>query len=80
MADIFNEIDDDLRHDRYRKLWDRYGVIVLIAAAALVLGVAANGGPGPLVTHFTGAEAANLPCPLMLIPGSLDREALDRLS
>ncbi|PZO89265.1 MAG: universal stress protein [Sphingomonas sanxanigenens] len=48
--------------------------------AALVLGVAANGGPGPLVAHFTGAEAANLPCPLMLIPGSLTREALDRLS
>lgn len=48
--------------------------------AALVLGVAANGGPGSLVAHFTGAEAANLPCPLMLIPGSLTREALDRLS
>ncbi len=48
--------------------------------AALVLGIAASGGPGPLITYFTGAEAANLPCPLMLIPGSLDREALDRLS
>jgi hypothetical protein len=40
MADIFNEIDDDLRHDRYRKLWDRYGVVVLAAAAAVVIGVA----------------------------------------
>lgn len=46
MADIFNEIDDDLRHDRYRKLWDRYGVILLVAAAAIVIGVAGWRGYG----------------------------------
>lgn len=48
--------------------------------AALVLGVANSGKPGELVAHFTGAEMAALPIPLMLIPGSLDREAIDRLS
>ncbi len=48
--------------------------------AALVLGVADGGKPGALVAHFTGAEMAALPVPLMLIPGSLDREAIDRLS
>lgn len=48
--------------------------------AALVLGAAADGTPGPLVEHFTGAGAGSLPCPLMIIPGSLDREAIDRLS
>lgn len=48
--------------------------------AALVLGAAATGAPGPLVTHFTGAEAGRLPCPVMIIPGSLSDEALDRLS
>jgi nucleotide-binding universal stress UspA family protein len=50
------------------------------AIAALVLGVAEGGKPGALVAHFTGAELAALPVPLMLIPGSLDREAIDRLS
>ncbi|HEY6916305.1 MAG TPA: universal stress protein [Allosphingosinicella sp.] len=47
--------------------------------AALVLGAAANGGPGPLVTHFSSV-AASLPCPLFIVPGGLDEEALDRIS
>ncbi|MFZ4747190.1 MAG: universal stress protein [Sphingomonas sp.] len=47
--------------------------------AALVLGAAASGAPGPLVSHFAG-EAGTLPCPVMIVPGGLDTEALDRLS
>ena len=48
--------------------------------AALVLGAAASGAPGPLVSYFTGADAGKLPCPVMIIPGSLSPEAIDRLS
>lgn len=48
--------------------------------AALVLGAAAAGAPGPLVTHFAGTDAGKLPVPLMIIPGSLSPEAIDRLS
>jgi nucleotide-binding universal stress UspA family protein len=48
--------------------------------AALVLGAAAEGGPGPLVTHFSGAVAGSLPCPLVIVPGTLGDEDLDRLS
>lgn len=48
--------------------------------AALVLGAAATGAPGPLVSHFSGNDAGSLPCPVMIIPGSLSREAIDRLS
>ncbi|MBB4642092.1 nucleotide-binding universal stress UspA family protein [Rhizorhapis suberifaciens] len=48
--------------------------------AALVLGAAATGAPGPLVNHFAGNDAGSLPCPVMIIPGSLSREAIDRLS
>lgn len=48
--------------------------------AALVLGAAAIGAPGPLVSHFSGNDAGSLPCPVMIIPGSLSREAIDRLS
>ena len=47
---------------------------------ALVLGAAAKGGPGPLVSHFTGEAAGQLPCPLMIIPGAISNEALDRIS
>jgi nucleotide-binding universal stress UspA family protein len=48
--------------------------------AALVLGAAAEGGPGPLVAHFAGMGVGHLPCPLYVIPGSLSEEAMDRLS
>jgi hypothetical protein len=48
--------------------------------AALVLGAAASGPPGPLVTHFAGADAGALSVPLMVIPGALDMAAIDRLS
>ncbi|MFN3388724.1 MAG: universal stress protein [Allosphingosinicella sp.] len=48
--------------------------------AALVLGAAAEGGPGPLVTHFSGSVASSLPCPLVIVPGRLADEALDRLA
>ncbi len=48
--------------------------------AALVLGAAASGPPGPLVSHFAGAEAGALRVPVMIIPGSLSREDIDRVS
>ena len=47
--------------------------------AALVLGAAAEGGPGPLVTHFS-ASAGSLPCPLFVVPGGLSDEEIDRVS
>lgn len=48
--------------------------------AALVLGAAASGAPGALVSHFAGTDAGILPVPVMIIPGSLTGEAIDRLS
>ena len=47
--------------------------------AALVLGAAAEGTPGPLVTHFS-ACSGQLPCPLFVVPGGLSDEEIDRLS
>lgn len=47
--------------------------------AALVLGAAASGGPGPLVTHFAG-HAGALPCPLYIIPGGLSSDQVDALA
>lgn len=48
--------------------------------AALVLGAAADGAPGPLIAHFAGVDAGRLSCPLMIVPGNLSAEAIDRLS
>ncbi len=48
--------------------------------SALVLGAAKEGGPGPLVSHFTGAIAGSLPCPVFVVPGSLTQDDIERLS
>ena len=48
--------------------------------AALVLGAAPEGGPGPLVSHFAGTHAGQIPCPVFVVPGSLGDEDIDRLS
>jgi nucleotide-binding universal stress UspA family protein len=47
--------------------------------AALVLAAAAEGAPGPLVTHFASVSGA-LPCPLFVVPGGLSEDEIDRLS
>jgi hypothetical protein len=47
--------------------------------SALVLGAAAEGGPGPLVANFSAA-AGTLPCPLYVIPGGMSDAEMERLS
>ncbi len=46
----------------------------------LVLGVGAEGGPGPLVDYFTNELASQLPCPLFLIPGNMTYEQVDAMA
>ncbi len=48
--------------------------------AALVLGAAPSGSPGPMVAHFSGKDSGDLPCPVMIIPGSLSEDRLEQLS
>lgn len=48
--------------------------------SALVLGAASEGGPGPLVAHFSGIGAGQLPCPIYVIPGGMSEADLERLS
>jgi hypothetical protein len=38
--DFFREVDEAVRQDRYKELWDKYGVYALAAAALIVAGVA----------------------------------------
>ena len=48
--------------------------------SALVLGAASEGGPGPLVSHFTGAGMAHMTCPVFVVPGGLKPEDIEKLS
>ncbi len=40
MSDLFREIEEDLQRDRYKKLWAKYGHLVIVAALGLVVGTA----------------------------------------
>ena len=41
MADIFHEVDEEVRRERLAKIWERYSVLII---AGCVLIVAAVGG------------------------------------
>ena len=41
---FLREVDEAVRHDQYKKLWDKYGVLALGAAALVVVGVAGYKG------------------------------------
>ncbi len=41
MSDIFDEIDEDVRREQFKKLWERYGNLIIFLAVLFVLGVAA---------------------------------------
>ena len=41
MADIFQEVDEEVRRERLKKLWDRYGTYVIAACVLIVVGVGA---------------------------------------
>jgi hypothetical protein len=41
---LIREVDEEVRSDEYKKIWDRYGTLFTAAALALVLGVAAFKG------------------------------------
>ena len=38
-ADIFHEVDEEVRREQFQKLWDRYGYVLIAAAVVLVRGV-----------------------------------------
>ena len=39
MSDIFHEVDEEVRREQFKKLWDRYGILLVIAAVLIVAGV-----------------------------------------
>jgi hypothetical protein len=41
---FFREVDDAVRQDQYKALWDKYGILILVVAACIIAGVAAYKG------------------------------------
>jgi len=41
VADIFNEVDEEVRRERLEKLWERYSIYIIGAAVLIVAGIGA---------------------------------------
>jgi hypothetical protein len=44
MSDIFREVDEEIRHERFKRLWDRFGPYLIALAVLIVVGTAAYRG------------------------------------
>ena len=40
MSDIFHEVDEAVRREQLKKLWERWGNLIIAAAFLVVLGIA----------------------------------------
>lgn len=56
--DIFQEVDEDLRREKFEKLWDKYGVYALSGALTIVGAVAAYQGYTAWQTSRANAAGA----------------------
>jgi hypothetical protein len=41
VSDIFQEVDEEVRREQFKKLWERYGNYIIAACVLLIVGVAA---------------------------------------
>jgi len=41
VADIFQEVDEEVRREQLKRLWERYGIVIIAACVLLVVGVGA---------------------------------------
>lgn len=54
MADIFHEVDEEVRRERLKKLWERYSIYIIAVAVLFVAGIAAWRG----YEYWEGKKAA----------------------
>lgn len=54
MADIFHEVDEEVRREQLKKLWDRYSIVLIAAAVLIVAGIAGWRG----YEYYVGKKAA----------------------
>ena len=69
MADIFQEVEEDLRRDKAAEWWKRYSLFIYIAAAAIVIAVAGYKGWQAYDEKLRGERSDSYAEALALIEG-----------
>ena len=80
MSDILREVDEELRRERYQKLWERYGIYLVGAALVLVLTVAGWRGWEWYVTREASRAGARYEAALELDTAGKQSEAEEVLT
>jgi hypothetical protein len=75
VADIFHEVDEEVRREQLKKLWDRYSVYLIAAAVLIVAGIAAWRGYEYWVAKKAAAAGAAFEAALTLSSDSKYAEA-----
>jgi hypothetical protein len=58
LADIFHEVDEEVRREQLKKLWERYGIYLIALAVLVVAGIAAWRGYEYWVAQRAAAAGA----------------------
>lgn len=66
MADIFHEVDEEVRREQLKKLWDRYSIYLIAAAVLLVAAIAGWRGYEYWIAQRAAAAGADFEAALAL--------------
>jgi hypothetical protein len=66
VADIFHEVDEEVRRDQLKKLWDRYSIYLIALAVLIVAGIAAWRGNEYWVAKKAAAAGAEFEAAIAL--------------
>lgn len=80
MADIFQEVDEDLRRDKAAEWWKRYSIFIYAAAAVVVIGVAGYKGWQTYDEKLRGERSEAYAEALVLIDDGNDAKARQALA
>jgi hypothetical protein len=75
VADIFHEVDEEVRREQLKKLWDRYSIYLIAAAVLIVAGIGAWRGYEYWVAKKAAAAGAAFEAALTLSADSKYAEA-----
>jgi hypothetical protein len=76
VSDIFQEVDEEVRRERLKKLWDRYGIVVVVAAVLVVAGVAGYRGYDYYMTQESSKAGAAFEAAAVLAEQGKSEDAL----
>ena len=77
MADIFHEVDEEVRRERLKKLWDRYSIYIVALAVLIIAGVGGWRGYDYLQGRKAAEAGAAFEAALALAEAGKHQEAAD---